>query len=191
MFSILCVVPIYLFNSSWIQRFLFIKGLELLTVVRCSDRCKIKGTFGEFPTAQCFLQLESDILPTLAGLLYYVVSAVYFHVDFRRNNTRFGIFIDNVPFSLDLLSFKFWNLETFIRTSVFRALDTWSSDLQVFNSEDAHQSFQSSESSEHEKSHRLQRLSPFIRTSGLRASRQCLWASCLSRQSVTLSRVRS
>src|ERR1044072_4564038 len=54
------------------------------------------------------------------------------------NNTRFGIFRDNVPFALDLLNFKFWNLETFIRTSVFRALDTWSSDLQVFNSEDAH-----------------------------------------------------
>src|ERR1044072_4171424 len=35
-----------------------------------------------------------------------------------------------------------------IRTSVFRVLGTWSSDQQVFNDDDAHQSFQSSWSSE-------------------------------------------
>src|ERR1044072_2690977 len=136
MFLSMCVASFFLFlivvMIFWIQRFPFIEEREIVTVVRK------KGTFGVFPTAQCFLQLESDILPTLAGLLYYVVSAVYFLVDFGKNNTRFRIFRDNVPFALDLLSFKFWNLETFIRTSVFRALDTWSSNLQVFNSEDAH-----------------------------------------------------
>src|ERR1044072_3386646 len=117
----------FLFFFFWIQRFPFIEGLEIVTVVR------YKGTFGVFPTAQCFLQLESDILPTLAGLLYHVVSAVYFLVVLRKKNTRFRVFRDNVPFALDLLSYKFWILETFIRTSVFRALDTWSSDLQAFN----------------------------------------------------------
>src|ERR1044072_9277484 len=120
MFSILCVVPIYLFSFSWVQRFLFIKGLELVTVVRYSDRCEIKGTFGVFPTAQCFLQLDSDILPTLAGLLYNTVSAVYFLL------TSEGIILCSessetiVLFSLDLLNFKFWNMKTFIRTFVFR-----------------------------------------------------------------------
>src|ERR1044072_3350059 len=103
-----------------------------------SDRCEIKGTFGEFPTAQCFLQFDSDILPTLCSFVVLVVNAVYFPVDFWKNNIMFRVFITNVPFALDLLSFMFWNLETFIRTFVFRALDTWSSDLQIFNSEDAH-----------------------------------------------------
>src|ERR1044072_1080373 len=35
-----------------------------------------------------------------------------------------------------------------IRTSVFRVLGTWSSDQQVFNNDDTHQSFQSSRSLE-------------------------------------------
>src|ERR1044072_9393907 len=124
MFPILCVVPIYLFFFSWVQRFLFIKGLELLTVVRCSDRCKIRGTFGEFPTAQCFLQFDSDILPTLCSFVILAVSAVYFYVDFWKNNIMFRVFRANVLFALDLLSFKSWNLKTFIRTSIFGALDT-------------------------------------------------------------------
>src|ERR1044072_8670991 len=98
MVSILCVVPIYIFTFSWVQRFLFIKGLELMTVVRCSDRCKIKGTFGVFPTTQCFLQLESDILPTLAGLLYYVVSAEYFQLTYESRILG-SESSDNVPFA--------------------------------------------------------------------------------------------
>ena len=77
-------------------------------------------------------------MPTLCSFVVLAVSAVYFYVDFWKNDIMFRVFRINVPFALDLLSFKFWNLETFIRTSVFRALDTLSSDLDVFNSEDAH-----------------------------------------------------
>src|ERR1044072_4858378 len=87
----------FLFFFFWIQRFPFIEGLEIVTVVR------YKGTFGVFPTAQCFLQLESDILPTLAGLLYHVVSAVYFLVVLRKKNTRFIVMTRDYSDILSLL----------------------------------------------------------------------------------------
>src|ERR1044072_3166085 len=80
------------------------------------------------------------------------------------------------------------------RSSELLSSGPWTLGLQIFKSSTQRtliQSLQSSESSEHEESQRLQRLGPFIRTSGLRVSRQCLWASCLSRQNVTLSRVRA
>src|ERR1044072_7176913 len=76
LFLSMCVACSFLIFF-WIQRFPFIEGLEIVTVVR------YKVAFGVFPTAQCFLQLESDILPTLAGLLYYVVSAVYFQLTYE------------------------------------------------------------------------------------------------------------
>src|ERR1044072_1533280 len=74
------------------------------------------------------------------------------------------------------------------RSSELLSSEPWILGLQIFKSSTQRtliQSLQSSESSEHEESHRLQRLNPFIRTSGLKTSKQCLWVSCLSRQSAT------
>src|ERR1044072_575121 len=190
MFSILCIVPIYLFYFSWVQRFLFIKELELMTVVRCSDHCKIKGAFGVFPTAQCLLQFDSDILPTLCSFVVLVCQrSVLFLL------TSEGIILCSESTEPTFhLHFQASSSGIWRRSSELLSSEPWTLGLQIFKSSTQRtliQSFQSSESSEHEKSHRLQGLSPFIRTSGLRTSRQCLWASCLSRQSVTLSRVRA
>src|ERR1044072_5440964 len=75
---ILCFFFLYICCFSFSYGF---RG-SLYRETRKGDRCEAKGTFGVFSTAQCFLQLESDILPTLAGLLYCVGSVVYFRVDF-------------------------------------------------------------------------------------------------------------
>jgi len=153
MFSILCVVPIFLFYFSWVQRFLFIKGLELMTVVRCSDRCKIKGTFGEFPTAQCFLQFDSDILPNSLQLCCTSLSAQCtflltsegiilcsesteptFHLHFQASSSRIwrrsSELLSSEPWIFDLQIFKSSTQRTLIQS--LQSSESWTFNLQRF-----------------------------------------------------------